>query len=254
MNNKKTGFLHIPRTGGTYLEALLQSLGPSKFINFFGTPEDQLRNRISLIERIASNQQAQSKLHNIISDDEVKVFSGHFSLNIAEFLPKEYDYQYFTILRDPVERTISFIKKVTSSKGFAAYMTKGCQLNDDKFWNNFYRYINDKSSQGLMTHEIHGFSNYMTKVLCGADLSSESISLNDKDYDVAFNNLNSMLYVGNFADYSVAINDILNIFNVSARPNIRPKNKHTYDIPNNIIDFISDINSYDLKLYRQYFS
>ena len=57
MTSTKTGFLHIHRTGGTYLEALLQHIGPKRFVNFFGTPDNQIHNRISLIEQISKNSQ-----------------------------------------------------------------------------------------------------------------------------------------------------------------------------------------------------
>jgi hypothetical protein len=254
MTSTKTGFLHIPRTGGTYLEALLQHIGPKRFVNFFGTPDNQIHNRISLIEQISKNSQSQTKLQKILSADEVQIFSGHFSLNISEFLPNNYQYKYFTILRNPIDRTISFIKKVTSSRGFVSYMTSDCSFNDQKFWYNFQQYIDKKLNYGLMTHEIHGFSNYMTKALAGIDLSVSDANVGDTEYQTALLNTKNMCYVGDFKYYKETVQHILNMFDIRVNAHIRNPNDHTNNIPNNIIKLITDLNSYDLKLYRYYFN
>ena len=109
----KIGFVHAPRTGGTYIESLLSSKGPEFFINFFGTPENQKENKISLIEKISGDKKGQQKLLKIPNWETAQIFSGHFSLNISEYLPKEYHYEYITIIRNPVDRTYSFVKKIT---------------------------------------------------------------------------------------------------------------------------------------------
>ena len=76
----KLGFLHIPRTGGTFLESHLAQLGPNKFINFFGTPENQVKNRIGLIEQIENNIDKQTILKITLIGILLKYFQGIFHL------------------------------------------------------------------------------------------------------------------------------------------------------------------------------
>lgn len=252
--NDKIGFLHIPRTGGTYLEALLCSMGPDKFINFFGTPQNQQENKIGLIENISRDIGRQNKLQNIPNWSTAELFSGHFSLNISDFLPKKYQYKYITILRNPVNRVVSFIKKVTSSKNFHKSIASNCEIGSAKFWNNFIEYYTHNKNDGLMPHEIHGFSNYMTKAIAGLDLSKPNITINNDIYNLAKNNLNKMAYIGKFENYQDTVYNILSLFKQQVKNlSIKKENNHTIS-DNNIIEFLISINEYDIKLYKEYFN
>ena len=63
--NTKIGFTHMPRTGGTYLESIIsESMGPDEFINFFGTPNEQKLNKISIVENISKDNKKQKDILN----------------------------------------------------------------------------------------------------------------------------------------------------------------------------------------------
>lgn len=251
--HNKIGFLHIPRTGGTYLEALLCSMGPERFINFFGTPNNQTPNKVGLIENIDRDVGRQKMLQNIPNWDTAELFSGHFSLNISKFVPNKYTYKYLTILRNPINRVVSFVKKVTSSKNFAAAIAKDCDVGSDQFWDNFIQYRKDGHTYGLMPHELHGFSNYMTKAIAGLNLSDPGISVNNDVYSLAKQNLDEMIYVGKFEDYNNTILHILNMFKCThARINIKTETKH--HLSSHVLSFLEDTNQYDIKLYRNFFN
>lgn len=251
--NQKTGFVHIPRTGGTYLEALLCSMGPDKFINFFGTPQNQNENKIGLIENIAKDIGRQRILKNIPNWPTAQLFSGHFSLNIHDFLPNQYTYKYITILRNPLNRVVSFIKKVTSSKNFYRSIALDCDIGSDIFWNNFIEYYTNKKNDGLMPHEINGFSNYMTKAIAGLDLSSSNLVVDDNIYILAKNNLNKMIYVGQFEKYHNTIQHILSMFDCNIK-NVSIRKENNHHISDHILSFLKSINEYDIQLYEEYFN
>ena len=251
----KIGFVHLPRTAGTYMEGVLSSvMGPERFINFFGTPDNQVPNKLGIVERIAVDKQRQDCILQIPNWPTAELFSGHFSLNIEPFLPKEYNYSYITIIRNPITRVYSFVKKVTSSGGFRRYLTSDGidPIGTDVFWQNFIDYYQNKQRIGLSNHERNGFSNYMTKVFSGSDLSRDDIVVDDLLYNKAKDNLNKMKYIGLFENYKETIESFLKLFNLEFnRYHIRESRNKNID-NKTILDFIESINTYDTKLYKEF--
>lgn len=248
--NTKIGFVHLPRTGGTYLESVLANMGPERFINFFGTPNNQVQNKVAIIENIAKSKDSQNKLLSIPNWSTCELFSGHFSLNIKEFLPSDYRYEFVTVLRNPVDRAISFILKVTSARNFKKYMTSEDKYGprDDKFWENFIRYYTDNMTTGLCNHERNGFSNYMTKVFSGSDLS-EDIIVDEELYQKAKTSLEKMKYIGVFEHYKDVLETFVGMFNINQG---RYQAKENGEKTNPIKDFLAEINYYDMKLYEEF--
>lgn len=251
--NNKIGFVHLPRTGGTYLEAVLCScMGPDSFINFFGTPDNQVPNRVGLIEKVGCDNKTRAKLLNVPNWDTCKLFSGHFSLNIEEFLPPQYSYEYITILRNPLTRVFSFVKKVTTSRIFnKVIMQNAKEVGDDIFWNNFIEYVDTNNKRGLSSHERHGFSNYMTKVFSGSDLCAD-IDVNEELYNKASTRLQNLKYIGLFENYNQAIQNFINILGINP-PRYYVKENKNKSVDNiKIKNKLIDMNQYDLRLYEEF--
>lgn len=255
INKNKIGFVHLPRTAGTYMEGVMASvMGPERFINFFGTPDNQVANKLGIIERIAVDKQRQDCILQIPNWSTAELFSGHFSLNVEPFLPQEYNYSYITIIRDPITRVYSFVKKVTSSGGFRRHLTSNGDdpIGGDIFWERFIDYCNNNTKIGLSNHERNGFSNYMTKVFSASDLSRDDIVVDENLYNKAKENLNKMKYIGLFENYKETIDSFLKIFNVEFnRYHIRESRNKNID-NKKILDFIESINTYDTKLYKEF--
>lgn len=250
---RKVGFLHIPRTGGTYLESLLQDMGPNYFMNFFGTPENQIQNKIGLIENIERHKDIPGKIKNNPNWQTCKLFSGHYSMNINKYLTDDCEIKYITILRDPIQRTTSFIKRVTSSRIFKNQIMPDSTSFDQNFWKNFNDYISCGNKKGLMPHERHGFSNYMTKAIAGLDLSSEDLTVDESVFLKAKSNLNNMVYVGSFENYKKTVMDILSLFDLNI-PAIRYNELKISTIPQDTKEILTNLNQYDIRLHKEYFN
>ena len=246
----KIGFVHIPRTGGTYLEAVLQNMGPKKFINFFGTPSNQIQNKVGLIENIEKDKSMCNRILTNPNWETCNLFSGHFSMNIDECVGGD-EVKYITILREPIQRVTSFVKKVTTSKKFSSILNNNSnKVGDEIFWENFEQYIKSKNKNGLMVHERHGFSNYMTKVIAGLDLSDENIIVDEKVYTKAKENLDNMVYVGLFEEYGKTVNDILQLFNMQS--NFNDNGLKISSVPDSTKKLMEELNQYDIKLYKYF--
>jgi hypothetical protein len=93
-------FVHLQKTGGTALyQRLRESFGPSAV---YPTPEDQgevaaVLDVDRMVQRFATQR------------DQVRVVTGHFPLCAAERLGVPF--ATFTVLRDPVERTLSLLRR-----------------------------------------------------------------------------------------------------------------------------------------------
>ena len=113
--------------------------------------------------------------------------------------------------------TYSFVKKVTSSGGFRRYLTSDGidPIGTDVFWQNFIDYYQNKQKIGLSNHERNGFSNYMTKVFSGSDLSRDDIVVDDLLYNKAKDNLNKTY------NFTYLISFVINYFYFIIRKNLK---------------------------------
>jgi hypothetical protein len=92
-------FLHLQKTGGSALKMRLRHHFGERAV--YPCPDDgELPDAVirpaHLIDRVAAR------------GEEIRVIAGHFPLATLELLPG--DYRTFTLLREPVERTLSFLR------------------------------------------------------------------------------------------------------------------------------------------------
>lgn len=90
-------FVHLQKTGGTaLLRRLRHHFGPERV---YPTPSEQGTPEVALgTERM---------VERVSADADIEVVTGHFPLCVADLLPRPVT---FTLLRDPVERTLSFLR------------------------------------------------------------------------------------------------------------------------------------------------
>jgi len=247
IKNKKLGFLHIPRTGGTHLERVLNPLGPDKFINLFGANQNQRQNHIPIIESMKPGDSKNQMLLSNPNLETCKLFAGHFSHNIKDCFNEEVD--FFTILRDPIQRVISLSKQFLTSREYREILSEGSQhTGDEKFYENLFKYLTERNTKGLLTHEVHGFSDYMTKVIAGCDISDPNIKVDHYIFDQAVKNLRKMKFFSFFEDYNLAVEDTLTTLCCDLDYSCGPLNKS--NIPQKLESFLKASNSFDIKLYK----
>ena len=246
--SKKLGFLHIPRTGGTHLERVLNPMGPDQFINLFGANENQRQNHIPIIEDMKPGDFKNQKLLSNPNLKTCKLFAGHFSHNIDKCFNEDVD--FFTILRNPTQRVLSLSKQFLTSREYREILSTGSQhTGDEVFYENLYKYLAQKQSTGLLTHEVHGFSNYMTKVIAGCDISDPNIKVDNSIFNKAVENLMSMKHFGFFEDYDKVIQETLLLLDVDLDYDCGPL--RISEAPPKVESLINDLNIFDFKLYQK---
>ena len=98
MTEQRYFFVHMQKTGGTSLYTMLrQHLGAQAV---YPRPDDG-----PAVSRVIDNVLLRERLGE---SDEIRVVTGHFPLSTVELLPGRW--RTFTVLREPVERTLSFLR------------------------------------------------------------------------------------------------------------------------------------------------
>ncbi|WP_063860270.1 MULTISPECIES: sulfotransferase family 2 domain-containing protein [unclassified Paenibacillus] len=101
LHDKITIFMHIPKTGGTTLNKIF---GEQFNINEI-FDHDTYQGKIMKCGQL--NQEVQK---------QIKAVAGHYLYGIHQYFPKHF--QYFTMLRDPVDRVISLYYFLQTYPGF----------------------------------------------------------------------------------------------------------------------------------------
>jgi hypothetical protein len=275
----KVVFLHTPKTGGGAMEYFFydqfKTIRRNYFISFFGVDDSRFFNdelvtkrkggNHCLIEGIFKNSQLVEDFKNSIHFQQSKVLFGHTTYGIGELFP-EYNFQYLTVLRDPIERTISNIAQFSNIMKnseyvkFGAYTTKHDKFSDE-YWNFIYEVLTKEyPTKGLLVHENMFLKNCMTHILAG----SKYLNVNEEaNYELALENSEN-IKISFFDDFNNGIQrsfDELNIpidmsKNVKAehgKPKDNPnKIKHGkyYNAPQKVVDFVIENNQTDIKLYE----
>ena len=111
-NQKKFAYIHIPKTGGAamqnyFYDQLKQYR--NYFLSFFGHDDSRFfdddrsthGSNQCLIESIHKNQKLVDKFKNSVHFKESKLLFGHITVSIEELF-RDYSFQYFAVVRDPI--------------------------------------------------------------------------------------------------------------------------------------------------------
>lgn len=103
MSGNKLVFLHLPKTGGSTIRYILKKMylpSESFFIN--GDKDKEVFNKMSNANKI-----------------KLKLIAGHFGMNFMNMIPLPFS--IFTMIRDPVERIVSYYRYVNRTPAHFQY-------------------------------------------------------------------------------------------------------------------------------------
>ena len=274
----KVVFLHTPKTGGGAMEYFFYEQFKSNrnyFVSFFGVDDSRFNNdelvtkrkggNHCLIEGIFKNPELVEDFKNSPHFQQSKVLFGHTTYGLGELFP-EYNFEYLTVLREPIERTISNIAQFSNIMKnneyvkFGAHVTKHDKFSDE-YWDFIYDVLTKEyPTRGLLVHENMYLRNCMTHILAGSkyldvnEVANIDLALkNSENIKISFfDNFNEGIQKS-FDELNISIDMSKNIKAKHGKPQDNPnKTKHGkyYNAPQNIIDFVIEHNQTDIKLYE----
>jgi len=218
-----------------------------------------------LIEGIFKNPELVEDFKNSPHFQQSKVLFGHTTYGLGELFP-EYNFEYLTVLREPIERTISNIAQFSNIMKnneyvkFGAHVTKHDKFSDE-YWDFIYDVLTKEyPTRGLLVHENMYLRNCMTHILAGSkyldvnEVANIDLALkNSENIKISFfDNFNEGIQKS-FDELNISIDMSKNIKAKHGKPQDNPnKTKHGkyYNAPQKIIDFVIEHNQTDIKLYE----
>jgi hypothetical protein len=277
IEKEKIVYLHIPKTGGGAMERFLydqlKTIRRNYFLSFFGWDDSRFygdnlsTNRTygnrCLIEGVYKNKQLVEEFLKSNHFKQAKMLFGHSTSSLNDLFP-EYKFNYITVLREPIERTVSNI--VQMSNELNGLIKFGSHFFDAKkftveYWNNIYDIlIQEYPVRGFLVHENLYLRNCMTHILQGTKYFNENekpnLNLaidNCRKINISlYSNFNSGLQKS-FNNTGIPIDMSKNIKALNGEPQLNINKQNTgiyYNAPKKIIDFVIENNQEDIKLYK----
>jgi len=125
-------FTHIPKTAGTSLRhILMQQYGQDAVYMLYDDPAVTTKNADDLLNELRSYFQDfpeinQQKFNKLL---ELRAISGHKSFGIHDLLPVN-NFHYITLLREPIERVISFYYHIDKKREQTHKTAKKLSIED----------------------------------------------------------------------------------------------------------------------------
>ena len=222
-NNKQEEallFLHIPKAGGSTLNAILYQQYEQEEICKID------KKNIDGFSSISEEKKKQFKL-----------IKGHFHFGLHEFLPQKYN--YVTMLRDPTERVISLYYYIRSSPDH--YLHKQLMSNQMT--------LEEFVSSGILKNTDNG----QTRFISGQK-KLEFGSTSQDNLDIAKDNLSKMAVVGTLENFDEALILIKKTFGWKnifyTRQNITKSRLSQKEISQSTLETIVQYNHLDQELYK----
>lgn len=225
-------FVHIPKTAGTTLRHIIQyQFQPNNIFEFYRLKRKPHKG----IDEFNSLPEAQKKA--------IKFISGHRGFGLHEFLlPPHTPYTYITILREPVERVLSYYYFLQARKS---------NIVQDKTLEDFVRMQRTKNS---MTNYLSGV--VLKRQLVNSSIDSDSVYCSNEMLELAKKNLKEHFKVvgllERFDETCLLLKKALgwNIPLCYVKTNVSKKRSLATDIPKTTLRLIEENNELDLQLYE----
>jgi len=271
----KVVFLHTPKTGGGAMEYFFHNeskkIRRNYFFNFNGIDDsffikdenstDHPNANKCVIETIHSNPSIVKRYNESPHFKQSKFLMGHTTYNFGSYFP-QYNFEYITILREPVMRVISNILQYSQEKKdgnikFGSYTIHHKRASKG-YWESVYEILkNEYPVKGFMIHENHFLRDCQTKIMQGATYNSFyeepnlSMALENgkKIHYSFFDNFNEGLQIS-FNKVNIPFDMSKNI-GVTNQHNKKQKFGDYYGATDEIIKWVIENNKNDINLYEK---
>lgn len=218
-------FIHIPKAGGQSFRTLIEANYPKAawmpIYRTGGTTMDEVFAKVPP-ERLRRK----------------RIVYGHIPHTVERYLPRPC--RYFTILREPVSRSISVYKYIK---------------HDFDQHARHESFASGKRSFAQFCRNPRAHANIMTKLIAGHEQRSTADAAM---LEQAIENLRKMAVVGLFEDYEASVNRICETFGWSNRYETRNRSSKTNDAflaaegaRKKDLTALRDANEYDVRLYEE---
>ena len=205
--NNLTIFMHIPKTGGTTLSKIFRELYNIDQIY----DHDAFKGKVIKHENLTREEK-----------EKLKAVAGHYFYGIHQFSTKEFD--YFTMLRDPVDRVISSYYFLQNYPG--------------------YERVKDMTLEEFVMKEPEA-SNLQTMMVSG--------NPDIPDLEKAKENLKTFTVVGLTEFFNESLFLLKKAYGWNdihyKKQNITKKRLKKEELPSTVINIIKTYNELDLELY-----
>lgn len=226
---KNLFFMHLPKTGGTSLEAYLRDQYPVESI----FPKFNYLN-------FGLTDLSCMKYYNLVM--------GHFDIRVLNYLPE--DCIKATIFREPVSLTLSAIKHAMMDLNF-------CPIGLNLEGKSLQQIIRD---EGILLQFCNLQTGYLSSLPYFKDypnVSAKAFVFNGivLDFDRALSNLKQFDFVGIFEEYDESLNYLADLCGLY-QPKVKPRlNLSLYDSDKTLtaedLEIVKNSNALDIKLYQE---
>jgi len=173
--NRRIIFLHLPKNAGTTMNSILKKKYSKKEIFQIGYNESGIWN-LNEFKELSQYEK-----------DEIKFLTGHFNFGLHEHFSNRFE--YITMMRNPVERTISFynyVKRLKDHRLLDVVKNKSLlecvtEIKDFDVVNGQARKLSGTNDESLMLKKaLENIEQHFTFVGIQENFEESMILLNDK--------------------------------------------------------------------------
>lgn len=219
-------FVHIPKTAGTTMTQVLQRNYRQTSTFYLGP---NVQPKIEKFQRLTARQQRHFRL-----------VVGHMSFGLHAYLAEPRPYRYFTMLREPIERVLSFYYFIKRTPDHYLYNPVATQ--------------NLSIPEFLAYQDSYMARNAQTRFLCGLDVMPYYGPLDEHALELAKTHIRDHIAVTGLTErFDESLVLFKRVFGWNqiyyTRENVTSNRRTQDDLSDDVLQAIRDYNVLDMELY-----